>query len=224
MRAPSTSGLRGPARPIRQQLGPLLLLFGERVEVGEKFVVVLVLGHGATRCFSMCSFISVLPCPGCSQERQRGSTNSSSSHAPLIPTITSAPNSTKGLTPSARTISKPASASPASRIALAIRKERKRRMIATRTATTRPWARTSDVTPQADAPIIRVWKDERVVGVVSLGWRFLQAPCRGTVCTFDLARLPGFYTCQDDAHVSHFFHLHVISGRGLTTEHRSQTV
>src|SRR5690349_2884554 len=59
---------------------------------------------------------------------QRGSTNSSSSQAPLITTITSAPNSTKGFTPSARTISKPASARPASRMALAIRKERKRRI------------------------------------------------------------------------------------------------
>jgi hypothetical protein len=35
---------------------------------------------------------------------------------------------------------------------------------------------------------IRVWKDETVVGVVSSGWRFLQAPCRGTACTFDLAQ------------------------------------
>ena len=145
----------------------------------------------------MCSFISVLPCPGCSQERQRGSTNSSSSQAPLITTITSAPNSTKGFTPSARTISKPARASPASSIVLAMTKERKRRMIATRTVTTRTTGY-SGVTPQADARIIRVWKDERVVGVVSLGGRFLQAPCRGTLCTFDLARLPGFYTCQDD--------------------------
>jgi len=73
---------------------------------------------------------------------------------------------------------------------------------ATRTVTTRHWARTSGVSPQADTRIIRVWKDEKVVGVVSLGWRFLQAPCRGTVCTFDLARLPGSYTCQDDAHVT----------------------
>src|SRR5689334_6361193 len=55
---------------------------------------------------------------------------------------------------------------------------------------------------KADARIIRVWKDERVIGVVSLGGRFLQAPCRGTLCTFDLARLPGFYTCQDSAHVT----------------------
>jgi hypothetical protein len=84
---------------------------------------------------------------------------------------------------------------------LAMTKERKRCMIATRTVTTRTTGY-SGVTPQADARIIRVWKDERVVGVVSLGGRFLQAPCRGTLCTFDLARLPGFYTCQDDAHVT----------------------
>jgi len=69
-------------------------------------------------------------------------------------------------------------------------------MIATRTVTTN-----SGVTSQADVRI-RVWKDEKVVGVVSLGGRFLQAPCRGTLRTFDLARLPGFYTCQDDARVT----------------------
>jgi hypothetical protein len=61
---------------------------------------------------------------------------------------------------------------------------------------------TRSVTTRTTGYFIRVWKDERVVGVVSLGGRFLQAPCRGTLCTFDLARLPGFYTCQDDAHVT----------------------
>jgi hypothetical protein len=48
---------------------------------------------------------------------------------------------------------------------------------------------------------IRVGKDERVVGVVSSSLRFLPSPCRGTVCTFDLARLPGSYTCPAYAHV-----------------------
>ena len=73
---------------------------------------------------------------------------------------------------------------------------------ATGTVTTRHWARTSGVTPQADTRIIRVWKDEKVVGVVSLGWRFLQTPCRGTVCTFGLARLPSSYTYRAYAHVT----------------------
>jgi hypothetical protein len=134
--------------------------------------------------------------------RLHGRTNSSTSHTPSPPPIIKpTPTSKKGRIPSARTTSAAASASPASIMALAMTKERKRRMIATRTVTTRTTGY-SGVTPQADARIIRVWKDERVVGVVSLGGRFLQAPCRGTLCTFDLARLPGFYTCQDDAHVT----------------------
>ena len=50
------------------------------------------------------------------------------SHAPLLTTITSPPNSTNGLTPSARTNSNEARATPASNMALAMRKERKRRI------------------------------------------------------------------------------------------------
>ena len=48
---------------------------------------------------------------------------------------------------------------------------------------------------------IRVLKDERVVDAVSLALRLLPTPCRGTICTFDLARLPNFYTCRAYAHV-----------------------
>jgi len=71
---------------------------------------------------------------------QRGRTNSSNDHTPPAATITSAPNSTKSLTPSARTISNTPSASPATGIALVIRKERKRR-IGPRNASGRPpWA------------------------------------------------------------------------------------
>jgi hypothetical protein len=51
------------------------------------------------------------------------------------------------------------------------------------------------------AGAILFWKDERVADVVSWGLRFLPAPCRGTVCTFDLARLPHFRTCQACARV-----------------------
>jgi hypothetical protein len=43
---------------------------------------------------------------------ERGSTNSSSNHAPLATTITSEPSSTKGLAPSARIISNTERAAP----------------------------------------------------------------------------------------------------------------
>ena len=69
---------------------------------------------------------------------------------------------------------------------------------ATRTVTTRPW--TSGVT-EADAIYSRLERRESGRRGL-LGWRFLQAPCRGTACTFDLVRLLGSYTCQDDAHVT----------------------
>ncbi len=49
---------------------------------------------------------------------------------------------------------------------------------------------------------IRVLKDERVVDAVSLALRLLPTPCRGTICTFDLARLPNSHTCRAYAHVS----------------------
>ena len=55
---------------------------------------------------------------------------------------------------------------------------------ATRTVTTRPW--TSGVT-ENDAIYSRLERrDSGRRGL--LGWRFLQAPCRGTACTFDLAQ------------------------------------
>src|SRR6185437_13434537 len=54
---------------------------------------------------------------------QRGSTNSSSNHAPLATTITSAPNSTNSLKPSARKISNTERAAPANSKVLANRKE-----------------------------------------------------------------------------------------------------
>ena len=50
---------------------------------------------------------------------QRGSTNSSSNHAPLTTTITSDPSSTKGLAPSARIISNTERAAPANSKVLA---------------------------------------------------------------------------------------------------------
>jgi len=59
---------------------------------------------------------------------QRGSTNSSSNHAPLTTTITSDPSSTKGLAPSARIISNTERAAPANSKVLANRKERIRRV------------------------------------------------------------------------------------------------
>jgi len=60
---------------------------------------------------------------------ERGSRKPSSSHAPPAMIITSAPRNMKGRTPSTRTSSNPARASPASSIALANRKERVRRSI-----------------------------------------------------------------------------------------------
>ena len=60
---------------------------------------------------------------------ERGSRKRSSSHAPPAIIITSAPRNMKGRTPSTRTSSNPARASPTSSIGLANRKERVRRSI-----------------------------------------------------------------------------------------------
>ena len=95
---------------------------------------------------------------------------------------------------------------------------------ATRTVTTRPW--TSGVT-ETDAIYSRLerresgrrglYRLEISSRLAHLIWFGCQVPTLARTMPMCPRRTSTFACC-------HFFHLHVISGRGLTTEHRSQTV